>query len=228
MKHKHWLWVLCCITALDLLAVTIGNRTLELTSKPFLIPTLAIWFYQSTQGNDSKLRKSILWGFAFSTLGDFLLMFVPMYEKVPFFIFGLLAFLIAQLCYSIGFLSKVSLKQGLLIKKPLAILPFLLYYLLLLSFLWGKLPKEMKLPVSVYGAVICFMAISAANWKGNLSLKSNNLVFRGAVLFVLSDTLIAVNKFAIPIVGVHFAIMLTYVLGQYFIAKGTKEVILGE
>jgi uncharacterized membrane protein YhhN len=228
MKHKYWLWAQCCFTALDLLAVSVGNRTLELISKPFLMPILAFWFYQSTRGNDSKLRKSILWGLAFSTLGDILLMFVPMYEKVPFFIFGLLAFLIAQLCYSIGFLSKLSLKQGLLSKKKLAILAFLLYYLLLLSFLWGKLPKEMKLPVSIYGAVICFMAISAANWKGNLSSKPYNLVFLGAVLFVISDSLIAVNKFAMPIVGLHFAIMLTYVLGQYLIAKGAKEAILGK
>mgnify|MGYP000300517206 CR=1 FL=1 len=78
---------------------------------------------------------------------------------------------------------------------------------------------EFFLPVVVYGAAISiFGMVSLLNYmirKDNSSL----ILLLGALLFILSDSMIALNKFyeAKALYGV--AIMVTYILGQYLIFR---------
>jgi uncharacterized membrane protein YhhN len=219
---NNWLWAFAFFALINLMAEVFGSQQMEYFSKPFLMPTLAMWFYFSTKGNNDWLRNAVLWGLFFSTLGDVLLMLVPQNDKIPFFIFGLGAFLLAQLFYSSGFLSKSAFRQGFLAKNKIFVLPFLAYMIGLLSLLWSGLPSALRLPVSIYGMAITFMALAAFNLKGVLSEKAFQWTFLGALLFVLSDSLIAVNKFGMPFQGAHFAIMLTYIVGQFLIVYGIK------
>jgi uncharacterized membrane protein YhhN len=48
----------------------------------------------------------------------------------------------------------------------------------------------------------------------------NQYVFIGAIVFVLSDSILAVNKFYNPIQKSSFIIMLTYLVAQYLIVNG--------
>jgi uncharacterized membrane protein YhhN len=64
------------------------------------------------------------------------------------------------------------------------------------------------------------MLAAAINRKAKVSQESFYLVLAGAMLFVISDSAIAVNKF-----GNHFEysdtlIMSTYIFAQYLILKG--------
>ena len=101
---------------------------------------------------------------------------------------------------------------------------FLSYYALLMYSLFPYL-EDFLVPVLVYGVAVCAMGVSAG-WRLNkVSKQSFTLVFVGAMLFVLSDTIIAVNQFLYKgnLLNAQVFIMITYVLAQYLIAKGSVK-----
>lgn len=71
------------------------------------------------------------------------------------------------------------------------------------------------------------MAMSALNLWVLVSKPAAQSLFGGALLFVASDSLLAFNKFYDPtaISYAGFFIMLTYILGQYFIVNGTIRIL---
>jgi len=78
----------------------------------------------------------------------------------------------------------------------------------------------MKIPVLVYGAVVCLMGFTST--MRNSNQLSYYLVFIGASLFVASDSLIAINKFLFSssLFLAQPCIMILYVAAQYFIVRG--------
>ena len=56
--------------------------------------------------------------------------------------------------------------------------------------------------------------------KGMVNQTSYNLVFIGAIFFMLSDSILAANKFYQPIPLSNISIMVTYALAQYLIVLG--------
>jgi len=80
----------------------------------------------------------------------------------------------------------------------------------------------MKIPVLVYGSSVCLMVIMAALRIDSVSRRSFWWVTIGAILFMLSDSIIAINKFLyegnLPLAS--FFIMLTYIIAQFFIVHG--------
>lgn len=216
---KNWLWALALATAADLFGQLTGHAEFIHFSKPLLMPLLAGWFFQATFGMVGWLRKAVLAGLLFSTLGDVLLMF----EGSLFFLLGLGAFLVAHVFYLSGFLSKASFSTGYLRQKPLLALPFAAYLLVLLSVLWPGIPAEMRLPVTAYACVISCMALSVLNWKSHAEPLGGRWAMWGALLFVLSDSLIALNKFGQSFADAGVGIMLTYVVGQYLLVRGAAR-----
>jgi uncharacterized membrane protein YhhN len=97
-----------------------------------------------------------------------------------------------------------------------------IYAICLFLFLKDSLGM-MLIPVFFYMLVILTMAASAFFRKNKVSTLSYHLVTFGAVLFVVSDSLLALDKFhrTLPFGGV--LIMLTYTLAQYFIVIGIKK-----
>jgi uncharacterized membrane protein YhhN len=67
------------------------------------------------------------------------------------------------------------------------------------------------------------MLIAAINRYGKVSRLSFILVLAGAVLFVISDSLIALNKFGFPFVFSGVAVMTTYIAAQYLIVTGVLK-----
>jgi uncharacterized membrane protein YhhN len=63
--------------------------------------------------------------------------------------------------------------------------------------------------------IISLMAVLAI-----FSLVQTPYLLIGAFLFVISDSLIAVNKFVIPLPWQHLLVMLTYYLAQYYLFIG--------
>lgn len=174
---------------------------------PFLISIVAISDKFSTQ-------KILLFALFFSWIGDVLLLFSDKHSL--FFIFGLVAFLIAHLIYIFLFQKQTKINNN---KIYLQFSPIVVIYLLgILSILWSSL-NEMKIPVTIYAFVISTMLLMSIKayfeWKKPASL----LVLIGAVLFVISDSILAFNKFYTPIPMSSFLIMSTYLAAQFFIVK---------
>jgi len=86
--------------------------------------------------------------------------------------------------------------------------------------LYPGLEGLMKPVIMIYALSLIGMSMMALNRNGRVNRTSYLLVFLGSVLFVLSDSMIALDRFfrEIPMSG--FWIMLTYISAQYMIVRG--------
>lgn len=155
----------------------------------------------------------MLLALTFSLLGDILLMFDEV--SVNFFLTGLISFLLAHIFYILVFLEK---KNNL--KKPLPFITVLIIYAFGIFYVLKDGLENMLIPVVIYMLAILTMAVTAAFRKGNVSNLSYNLVFVGVLLFLISDSILAVNKFYGEVPYEHLLIMSTYAFAQYFITIG--------
>lgn len=193
-------------------------------TKPLLMSVLSLWFYVKTKANFTTFHKFLLAGFIFSMFGDTFLMFVENEPPRPeFFLYGLGSFLITHICYLLAFLKFPSTKKGLIQRQPFWILPFIVLFFGNILTLWSDIPAAMKIPVIIYSLAIVLMAIGALNLFGKAPKYVFKWIFIGAILFVISDSLIGLNKFRgddfqIPLVRI--LIMGFYLSGQYLLAKG--------
>lgn len=211
MKIERFTRSFIVICFLYLLLLLSGKEDMAWWLKPLLIPFLisivAISDKFSTQ-------KTLLFALFFSWIGDVLLLFS---DKHPlFFISGLVAFLIAHLVYIFLFQNQNKINRT---KIYLRFSPIVIIYLLgILSVLWSSL-NEMKIPVTIYAFVISTMLLMSIKSYFEWKKPANLLVLIGAVLFVISDSILAVNKFYTPVPMSSFLIMSTYLAAQFFIVK---------
>jgi uncharacterized membrane protein YhhN len=193
--------------AVDIAAQYFGRRTIVYIFKP-----LTMVFVISIAATDAADRKSgyrnlIIAGLCCSLVGDVFLM-LPSDRFVP----GLLSFLVAHLLYIGAFRSRTF---GLSSAWPAAACAS--YGILMLWFLFPHL-GEMKLPVSIYLIVILVMAWQAFNrWVTNTQAGSAFAAL-GAVLFVASDSIIAIDRFYGRVLFADLLIMATYFSAQWLIA----------
>jgi len=200
----------------------IGNERTEQFTKPLLVPVLAVYFFWNTQPFISGLKKWIASALFFSWVGDLLLMFVTSDDN--FFIAGLIAFLFAHVFY-IFFFHSIRMFEKISGKLFLLMVVFF-YYVALMSMLSPWL-GTMKLPVRIYGVVICFMLMLSMHMLYIKNRKAGWKMFAGACLFVLSDSVLAVNKFYIPFVEAGIITMFTYAAAQLLLVQGAIEYIRG-
>jgi uncharacterized membrane protein YhhN len=86
-----------------------------------------------------------------------------------------------------------------------------------------NMDAAMQLPVAVYALAITAMVGSVTNLQGLIDASIFRPLLAGVLLFLLSDTLIAVNKFLTPLPLAGLAIMATYLLAQYLIATQARR-----
>jgi uncharacterized membrane protein YhhN len=134
-----------------------------------------------------------------------------------FFLLGLSAFLIAHLFY-IFFFHRIRKAQN--IKSRLwTLLLVAAYYSVLVAILNPWL-GDMRLPVRVYGLVISFMLLLALHMFYVNNKTAGRYMAAGAILFVISDSVLAINKFWTPVPAGDVVIMLTYGSAQFCIVYG--------
>jgi uncharacterized membrane protein YhhN len=193
-----------------LVLLFIDQATLTAATKVLLLPFLMLML-----GKELVNKKAIFIAMLFSWIGDVLLI---QSEKPIFFMLGLGSFLIAQLSYGVGFLQRAGKSEpGLLKKQPIKVLPVVTLALLVYVRLYPGL-GDMVIPVSVYVGAISFMLLAAIH-RGGFAPVGNKLLVAGAMLFMLSDTILAWNRFLEPVRYADIWVMLTYGLAQYSIAK---------
>lgn len=199
------------VAALELLAEIYGWRNFILVVKPLLMPSLAAYFFFSVNRKD-KLAFYLIIALLFSWLGDVLLMFTEL--NANYFLAGLVAFLLAHVTYIVVFRKSSLGFKPRLITYATGFSLFL-FGVLLLLLLWPGL-GEMRLPVMVYTVVIITMGFTSLFRQA----QGASYVLVGAMLFIGSDALIAVNKFYEPITAARFWIMITYISAQFMITSG--------
>ena len=215
MRNATLFKIYIAFSAVYLLILFLGHENLNFFLKPILIPILifGVYFYQNF-----PTKNILLTALLFSWIGDVILLFSDISEI--YFILGLVSFLISHIVYCILFnrQAKRNLK-----KNSIAIgIGSILIACYLIGMLSVLLPSlgDLKIPVIVYASVISIMLLFAYNGLLSWNEPGNKLVFSGAVVFVISDSILAINKFYNPIEKSSFFIMLTYLVAQYLIVIG--------
>ncbi len=223
MKKSYWLILYAVILVVHLAGIYWSNDVLQLLTKPLLVILLIVYFLSQTKIWNDSLKKWVLAAQFFSWIGDVVLMFQGKNEL--FFLLGLSSFLIAHIFY-IVFFNNVRIRES--IKSSwLLLLIVVIYYAVLITFLSPYLGK-MKLPVRVYGIFISFMLMLALHMLFIKNKIAGRWMMIGALFFVLSDSILAINKFYQPFEMAGIIIMLTYGLAQLFITEGTIKYIRKE
>ena len=204
----------------DLIFVAIGQHELRQVSKPLIILFLLGYFIISLNTTPSSLKKWMILALAFSWTGDVLLLFDK--EDPLFFILGLSSFLIAHIFYII-FFNRVRMTERVR-GKPGLLLIVIVYYAILI-YLLSPFLFDLKIPVRVYAVVICFMFMLGMHMLYISNRKSGLLLMLGSLLFVLSDSILAINKFYYSFAAADILVMLTYGAAQLMIAEGAIRYI---
>ena len=146
---------------------------------------------------------TLLFALSFSALGDVLLAL----DTGQLFIGGLAAFFISHTFYIITMLPiKTWRLDVVLLYLFLAIIVFCLFYPNL---------NDMLIPVLFYMLVLTIMA--SLTWMTD---KSNGFLVLGGAVFVISDSILGLNRFYLEIVHADIAIMGSYYLAQFCLVKG--------
>jgi len=153
-----------------------------------------------TPASADGYRLWVLIALALSMLGDICLMF----EGDGWFMGGLGSFLLAHVGFIVAFLKGVSLAW-----PPAWTLLPLAYGLGLCAWL---LPRAgaLRIPVALYCLVLLGMTLAAALRLQTLGGRPALLAVAGALLFVVSDSALALRKFAGPYRGAQALILSTY------------------
>ncbi len=187
-------------------------------SKPLLLIFLGLYYYASVERN--HLSKLVMLALIFSWGGDVLLMYQPKHEL--YFVFGLASFLVAHLFYIFTyrqFRIEDTSNALLGVQRFRYSFPIILAGTGLITVLYNHL-GGLKIPVVIYALVLVFMVLNALFRFGRTSMISFSMVFFGATLFMISDSLIAINKFLMPVANSGFWVMITYITAQYLIVEG--------
>lgn len=200
--------------------ILLPDQTLQQICKPLLMPLLMVYFSLQTKGVAGNFKSWIIAALFFSWAGDVLLMFVPKDEI--FFMLGLSAFLLAHIFY-IVFFHKIRIGESIK-GNPWLMVIVVVYYGALITILSPYL-ADMKWPVRVYGIVISFMFMLAMHMLFIKNKTAGKWMMTGALLFVISDSVLAIDKFYQPFDAAGIIIILTYALAQLFIVKGAVKYI---
>lgn len=201
-----------------------GNSNLRFYSKPLILFGLIIYFYRITKPIASTLlTKAILSALIFSWIGDILLLWSNL------FVYGLGAFLMAQICYIIGFklaqrgsnqLEHVNFIKVFFFNLPIYLTAAFTFYLI------NSNLGSMRIPVIIYIIVIVSMVATARDRFKKCNSASFWQVFIGAILFFISDGAIAISRFFKDFPESGIVIMGTYVIAQLLIVMGIRSFII--
>lgn len=220
--------IILILAVVDWFAAERKIKLLEYIAKPATMLAILWWIWQSV-----GLGGSMLWftvGAVFCLAGDIFLM-IPR----NLFIFALLSFLLGHIAYIIGlnnappYNNIMGLLLLLILKKPLAIVSLVILVICLI-WLYPKLTgglrsknlARLRIPVLFYSLVISLMVYSAlmtwyrAGWSSMAALSASI----GALLFYVSDSMLAWDRFLDQLRHARLKVMITYHLGQIGIILG--------
>ncbi|MBD3195437.1 MAG: hypothetical protein GF317_10300 [Candidatus Lokiarchaeota archaeon] len=190
------------------------NKKLRYATKPLLMPLLILYYIFGI--GVMNVNWFIVLALIFSLGGDLSLMIG---REGKWFMYGLGSFLFGQISYIIGFaltISNIFLfpSWGIILIMPEVVIAGSLYFLI--NDKMGKL----KIPTVVYMLVISTMSFFALSRLGSYMGVAFLLVWLGSLSFIISDAIIAFDKFYKDIPKDRVYVMITYGLAQFLIVQG--------
>lgn len=199
--------VLCALLAISAAPWALAMPALNFVFKPLATSFIIVYAWRRGLAQPVQ-RRWVLVGLSLSWLGDVALLW-PQQGFLP----GLVSFLLAHLAYLKAFTTTTRLAAW-----PLAFVGYGLLAAVILSLLWAGVPVALRAPVVAYVICLAAMAAQAAVvWRGGAP--RGHVLALGGALFMLSDTLLATNKFAGPLPLASLWILSSYWAAQWCIAS---------
>ncbi len=188
-------------------------RPVHYVAKPLATVAILLLAFVAASPLSARYRQAILGGLTCSLVGDILLM-LPGDHFVP----GLIAFLIAHLCYIAGFLSRSRLAS-----RPIAFIGYGMVSSALMLSLLPSLPAALRIPVVVYVAVITAMAAQATVWLLEGGGEPARWAAIGGAWFVVSDATLAIDRFRVDVPYRSVIVLGTYFVAQWCLARSVSR-----
>lgn len=197
-----------------------GWQWLHWLGKPLATVLIFLLAWLARPAQSPRYRRWILLGIACSLLGDVLLM-LPGDLFVP----GLVAFLFGHMCFITAFLGDSRFAA-----RPWLLLVSLGYGAVNLCLLWDSIGAPLRVPVIVYVVVLASMVgqalvrASVFARRGDAQAPAARMAAAGALMFMLSDNLLAWNRFHGPIPLASLWVLAAYYLALWWIARSVQRV----
>jgi len=199
---------LAVLSAIAAIAADLRGRvTMARIFRPAAMIAIIVLASVRPPTSPESYRMFILAGLAASFVGDIFMML-----RNKRFTAGLIAFLAAQILYVSAFLRTMTARIEISIALPL-----LIYALFMMRTLFPHL-GPLKAPVALYILVITVMAGLAAHRYIEAGGTPALFAFLGAIFFVISDTILAINRFVRKVRSAQLFILGTYFAAQIFFA----------
>ncbi|MES2151946.1 MAG: lysoplasmalogenase [Pseudomonadota bacterium] len=219
MQKYPWLdWAIVASAALAILGATVGGDGIWVHY--LFKPLTTILIFLRLQGSAPPVNLTA-WratgsAILMSLLGDIFLM-LPKSLLAMGFELGLASFLVAHLLFLVAFT-----RDATLFGRPLPLVALLVASAGNLFALWPTIPGPLHLPVLVYMLCLVGMCAQAASRAQQLGTPNSRMTAFGALAFLLSDTLIAYDKFYAAIPAAPLLILGTYYLALYLIVRANS------
>lgn len=209
----------------DFVGSAFGGRTAAYVLTGSLVKSIPVaWLgFRALSGARSDFAQLIGAGLIFGSAGDLLLDLVSLWPTS--FLIGLVAFLAGHVCYCAAFFQQPR-------RFPAVALPLLLAPIGLVYILWPHLPADMRIPVIAYASVIATMAVLAVSLRADAAAGVTTAAARnaalGALVFVVSDSILAIDRFRAALPLGKLLVMLTYYAAQlltFASAQGVEAAI---
>lgn len=185
-------------------------------ARPFVKSAMAIFLTLFCLSAPNAIFTIMGIGFMLSAIGDYFLDL----RNDKYFIHGLIAFFLAHVAFVIYLFGHVpafsnfsALEWSIVFILPIIAIGFYLW-------IYSSLPKDIKIPVAAYSAIITLMGIAAFT-----SQLSSPLLPLGAVLFIASDAVLAIERFKFKIPMGDKLNWLLYGSGQILLAVGVVSAV---
>jgi len=207
-KIKIAFIVFLSVAVLDVIGVLFQIPILRLLFKPLILLSLIVLYSLSVSNSNKVYILALL----FSFLGDVFLLFLGELN----FILGLVSFLIAHSIFIKIIIKRIE-KSSIKIIIGSSFLFFVIFCMLI--YLLINSLGELLIPVIIYGLTISvFGTVAFIDYLNSKSQKSLWML-AGAIVFVLSDSVLAINKFYTQKLLFEVIVMSTYILAQFLIYR---------
>jgi uncharacterized membrane protein YhhN len=202
---------LVCAVGAILAAYRPRGRLAFYALKPLTTVLILCIVVMSASGAEDTYAVLIAVGLLFSLAGDVLLMLPPRYFEA-----GIGCFSVTHVLYFLAFTSSA----GVVVANPATLVLGTLAVLLAAS-IWRGVKPGLRIPVLVYTFLITAMASQAVGAAREVRSASALIAGAGAILFFVSDAVLATDHFRSPFVAARAIVLSAYWLGQWLIAAST-------
>ena len=207
------------LAAVDWTATVKQRICFRYISKPLVIFALLTWLLLSGATAHGAQTVWFAAGLAFSLLGDVFLLLPRNY-----FLAGLASFLVAHLAYIITFSQTSPPLTAPTLILSLVVVAWASFYYTRIRKGLAKTMGARRLPLAIllYSLVITWMLLSAllTLFRPGWRLLAAVLIAVGGLLFFISDSILAYDRFVRPLRRARLLVIITYHLGQTALTAG--------